>query len=65
MGDLMMVKSWDCCIDMLYNKDKKRAEEIYEFKILQWYNKRRKEKYLVSFILGIQIILFIIYLLVR
>ena len=64
MGDLMMVKSWDCCIDMLYAKDK-RAEEVYEFKMVQWYNKRRKEKYLVSFILGIQIILFIIYLLVR
>ena len=64
MGDLMMVKSWDCCIDMLYAKDK-RAAEVYEFKMVQWYNKRRKEKYLVSFILGIQIILFIIYLLVR
>jgi hypothetical protein len=60
----MMVKSWDCSIDMLHAKDK-RAAEVYEFKILQWYNKRRKEKYLVSFILGIQIILFIIYLLVR
>ena len=59
-----MVKSWDCSIDMLYAKDK-RAAEVYEFKMVQWYNKRRKEKYLVSFILGIQIILFIIYLLVR
>jgi len=64
MGDLMMVKSWDCCIDMLYAKDK-RAEEVYEFKMVQWYNKRRKEKYLVSFILGIQIILFILYLILR
>jgi hypothetical protein len=49
---------------MLHAKDK-RAAEVYEFKMVQWYNKRRKEKYLVSFILGIQIILFIIYLLVR
>ena len=64
MGDLMMIKSWDCCIDMLYAKDK-RAEEVYEFKMVQWYNKRRKEKYLVSFILGIQIILFILYLILR
>ena len=35
----MMVKSWDCCIDMLYNKDKKRAAEVYEFKMVQWYTR--------------------------
>ena len=53
--------SWDCCIDYLTEKDS-RAEELYQFKMVQHYIKRRKEKYLVSFILGLQIILFIIYL---
>lgn len=53
--------SWDCCIDYLTEKDN-RAEELYQFKMVQHYNRKRKEKYLVSFILGLQIILFIIWL---
>jgi len=57
-----MVKSWDCCIDLLTTKDN-RAEELYEFKMVKYFNKRKKEKILVSFILGLQIILFMIYLL--
>jgi len=55
-----MVKSWDCCIDLLTMKDN-RAEELYEFKMVQHFNKERKDKYLASFILGLQIILFIIW----
>jgi len=55
------MRSWDCCIDYLTEKDN-RAEELYQFKMVQHYIKIRKEKYLVSFILGLQIILFIIWL---
>ena len=56
---LYIMKSWDCSIDYLRTRD--NDKEYYSAKLFM--EKERRDVIFISSILGLQIILFVIYLL--